>query len=149
MSEKIKKPSSLARLAVDTIKEAKQAGEEIGRMITDIQADNEKQIRQYQYHVLTERRNKRAHERELDQLALNEWLSEEERKKNLNEIKREVEKTYGKGAWEKIQSTKEKMKRIEEEDIKVANEMRRKMDDLFWWCLGIAALITYAFKLYK
>lgn len=144
----IKKPG-IAKAAVSTIKEAKEAGEELGRMIVEMQEQNEKQIRQHQYKVLKERRDARAHERELDQLALNEWIAEEERKKNIENVKEQVERTYGKGAWEKVQATKARMKQIELEDKKAADELRHKMNDLFWWCLGASALITYAFKLYK
>lgn len=147
MSE-IKKPS-VAKLAVDTIKEAKEAGEELGRMIVEIQAQNERQIRDHQYKVLRERREARAHDYELDQRALNEWIAEQNRAKNLEEVKAQVERTYGKGAWEKVQATKKRMQQIEAEDKKAADEMRHRMNDLFWWCLGAAALITYTFKLYK
>lgn len=143
-----KKPT-IAKLAVNTIKEAKEAGEELGRMIVEIQHQNEIQIRQYHNKVIKERREERAHDRELDQKALDEWLSELQRAANLEEVKKEVEKTYGKGSWEKIQATKARMVQIEKEDRKAADELRNKMNDLFWWCLGAAALLTYAFKLYK
>jgi len=143
------KPPSVAKLAVNTIKEAKDAGEELGRMIVEMQQQNERQIRQYQNNVLKERREARYHDRELDQRALDEWIAEEKRAKNLENVKQEVEKTYGKGAWEKIQATKQRMLEIEKQDKKVADELRNKMNDLFWWCLGAAALITFAFKLYK
>lgn len=143
------KNPSIAKLAVNTIKEAKEAGEELGRMIVEMQQQNEKQIRQHHNSILKERREARAHDRELDQRALDEWLSEQSRAANLEEVKKDVERTYGKGAWEKIQATKAKMVQIEAEDKKAADELRNKMNDLFWWCLGAAALITYAFKLYK
>jgi len=143
------KPPSIAKMAVGTIKEAKEAGEELGRMIVEMQAQNERQIRQHQIKVLNDRREARAHDRQLDQRALNEWIAEKERAKNLEQVKADVEKTYGKGSWEKIQATKAKMKQIEAEDKKHADELRNQMNDLFWWCLGAAALITYVFKLYK
>ena len=144
----MKKPS-VARLAVETIKEAKEAGEEIGRMIQEINEANERQIRQYHHQVLRERREARQHDRDLDQRALNEWIAEEEREKNKLLVRAEVERTYGKGSWEKIEATKSRMIQIEKEDKRAADEMRHRMNDLFWWCLGAAALITYAFKLYK
>ena len=143
------KPPSIARIAVNTIKEAKEAGEELGRMIVELQQQNEKQIRQHHIKVLNERHEARVHERELDQRAINEWIAEEERSKNVERVKADVERAYGKGAWEKIQATKAKIKQIEAEDKKHAEELRHKMNDLFWWCLGISALITYLFKLYK
>lgn len=143
------KPPSIAKVAVNTIKEAKEAGEELGRMIVEMQAQNERQIREHQYRILKERQEARAHDRELDQRAINEWIAEQERAKNMEDVKAQVERTYGKGAWEKIQATKARMLQIEAEDRKAANEMRNKMNDLFWWCLGAAALVTYVFKLYK
>ena len=144
----IKKPS-IARLAVDTIKEAKEAGEELGRLITEVQAENERAVRQYQQRVLKERREQRAHDRDLDQRAINEWVSEQQRAKNVERVRQEVERTYGRGAWEKIQATKKKIQEIEAQDLRAANELRDRMNDLFWWCLGTAALITYVFQLYK
>ena len=144
----IKKPS-VARLAVDTIKEAKEAGEEIGRMIQEINEANERQIRQFQQHVLRERREARQHDRELDQRALDEWLAEQARERNKQEVRAEVERTYGAGSWAKIEATKQRMVEVEREDKRAADEMRRRMNDLFWWCLGAAIVITYAFKLYK
>lgn len=143
------KPPSIAKVAVSTIKEAKEAGEELGRMIVEMQVQNEKQVRQFQNKVLKERREARFHDHELDQRALNEWIADQNRIKNLENVKLEVEKTYGKGAWEKIQATKQRMLEIEKQDKKAADELRHKMNDLFWWCLGAAALITFAFKLYK
>lgn len=143
------KPSSVARLAVNTIKEAKEAGEELGRMIVEMQEANERQIRQFQHRVLRERREAREHDRELDQRALNEWIADEERERNKQLVRAEVERTYGKGSWEKIEATKTRMMRTEAEDKRAADEMRMKMNDLFWWCLGISALVTYAFRLYK
>lgn len=143
-----KKPS-VARLAVDTIKEAKEAGEEIGRMIQEINEANERTVREYHMRVLRERRAARQHDRELDQRALNEWLAEQERERNKAQVREEVERTYGRGSWEKIEATKARMVQTEEEDKRHADEMRLKMNDLLWWCLGAAALITYAFRLYK
>lgn len=143
------KPPSIAKIAVNTIKEAKEAGEELGRMIVEMQAQNEQQIRHHQIKVLNERHAARVHERELDQRAINEWINEEERVKNIEQVKAEIERTYGKGSWDKIQATKIKMKQIEAEDKKHADELRHRMNDLFWWCIGAAALITYVFKLYK
>ena len=144
----IKKPS-IARLAVDTIKEAKEAGEELGRLITEVQADNERAVRQYQQRVLKERREQRAHDRDLDQRALNEWIAEQQRAENVERVRQEVERTYGRGAWEKVQATKKKIQEIEAQDLRAANELRNRMNDLFWWCLGVAALVTYVFQLYK
>lgn len=143
------KPPSVAKIAVNTIKEAKEAGEELGRMIVEIQQQNERQIRQHHVKVLNERQQARVHERELDQRAINEWIAEEERAKNIELVKADVERTYGKGSWEKIQVTKARIKQIEAEDKKHADELRHKMNDLFWWILGVSALVTYAFKLYK
>lgn len=144
----IKSPS-VARLAVDTIKEAKKAGEELGRMITDMQAENERSIRQYHNQVIRERREARQHDLELDQRALDEWLAEQAREKNKQQVREEVERTYGRGSWDKIMASKARMQQIEAEDKRAADELRHRMNDLFWWCLGAAALITYAFKLYK
>jgi hypothetical protein len=144
----IKKPS-VARMAVDTIKEAKEAGEEIGRMIAEIQADNERSVRQYQARVLSERREQRIHERELDQIAMDQWIAEEQRQQNQQRVRQDVERTYGAGSWDKIQATKVRIKQLEAEDLRSANELRNRMNDLLWWCIGIAALLTYAFKLYK
>jgi phage terminase Nu1 subunit (DNA packaging protein) len=144
----IKKPS-MARIAVDTIKEAKEAGEEIGRMVAEIQAENERSVRQYQARVLAERQEQRIHERELDQIAMHQWIAEEQRQQHQEKVRQDVERTYGRGSWDKIQATKTRIKQLEAQDLQAANELRNRMNDLLWWCIGIAALLTYAFKLYK
>ena len=144
----IKKPS-MARIAVDTIKEAKEAGEEIGRMVAEIQAENERSVKQYQARVLTERQEQRIHERELDQIAMHQWIAEQQRQQNQEKVRQDVERTYGRGSWDKIQATKTRIKQLEAQDLQAANELRNRMNDLLWWCIGIAALLTYAFKLYK
>jgi phage terminase Nu1 subunit (DNA packaging protein) len=144
----IKKPS-MARIAVDTIKEAKEAGEEIGRMIAEIQAENERSVKQYQARVLAERQEQRIHERELDQIAMHQWIAEEQRQQHQEKVRQDVERTYGRGSWDKIQATKTRIKQLEAQDLQAANELRNRMNDLLWWCIGIAALLTYAFKLYK
>jgi phage terminase Nu1 subunit (DNA packaging protein) len=144
----IKKPS-MARIAVDTIKEAKEAGEEIGRMVAEIQAENERSVRQYQARVLAERQEQRIHERELDQIAMHQWIAEQQRQQNQEKVRQDVERTYGRGSWDKIQATKTRIKQLEADDLRAANELRNRMNDLLWWCIGIAALLTYAFKLYK
>jgi phage terminase Nu1 subunit (DNA packaging protein) len=139
----------MARIAVDTIKEAKEAGEEIGRMVAEIQAENERSVRQYQARVLAERQEQRIHERELDQIAMHQWIAEEQRQQNQEKVRQDVERTYGRGSWDKIQATKTRIKQLEAQDLQAANELRNRMNDLLWWCIGIAALLTYAFKLYK
>ena len=144
----IKKPS-MARIAVDTIKEAKEAGEEIGRMVAEIQAENERSVKQYQARVLAERQEQRIHERELDQIAMHQWIAEEQRRQNQEKVRQDVERTYGRGSWDKIQATKARIRQLEADDLQAANELRNRMNDLLWWCIGIAALLTYAFKLYK
>jgi hypothetical protein len=144
----IKKPS-MARMAVETIKEAKEAGEELGRMVAEIQADNERSVRQYQAQILSQRREQRIHERELDQLAMDEWIADQQRQQHREKVRQDVERTYGRGSWDKIQATKMRLQQLEASDLKAANELRNRMNDLLWWCIGIAALLTYAFKLYK
>jgi phage terminase Nu1 subunit (DNA packaging protein) len=139
----------MARIAVDTIKEAKEAGEEIGRMVAEIQAENERSVRQYQARVLAERQEQRIHERELDQIAMHQWIAEEQRQQHQEKVRQDVERTYGRGSWDKIQATKTRIKQLEAQDLQAANELRNRMNDLLWWCIGIAALLTYAFKLYK
>jgi phage terminase Nu1 subunit (DNA packaging protein) len=139
----------MARIAVDTIKEAKEAGEEIGRMVAEIQAENERSVRQYQARVMAERQEQRIHERELDQIAMHQWIAEEQRQQNQEKVRQDVERTYGRGSWDKIQATKTRIKQLEADDLRAANELRNRMNDLLWWCIGIAALLTYAFKLYK
>ena len=99
--------------------------------------------------MLRERRAARQHDLELDQRALDEWLAEQAREQNKAQVRAEVERTYGRGSWEKIEATKARMVQTEAEDRRHADEMRLKMNDLLWWCIGASALITYGFKLYK
>jgi len=40
-------------------------------------------------------------------------------------------------------------KKERDDEMKYMDSDRNRMNNLFWWCLTVAALITYFFKLYK
>lgn len=147
-SDEFKKPS-LAKAAVNTIRDAKEAGEELGRLVSEIKEDNERLIRQHQEQILRQRSRARKHALEVEQRAIDEFRQDIERKEARVRLREEIDKKYGRGSWEKIKDIQDKIEKLEAQDLYDANEMRRKMDDLLWWCLGIAAILTYAFKLYK
>jgi hypothetical protein len=41
------------------------------------------------------------------------------------------------------------LRKEKEEETKLMDKDRQKVQELFWWCMTAAALITYFFKLYK
>jgi len=42
-----------------------------------------------------------------------------------------------------------RLKKEHDEEMKFMDSDRYKMTRVFWWCLTVAALVTYFFKLYK
>ena len=95
----------------------------------------------------------KARENYLKQMA--EFKAFEKYEKNkaheseITKLKNQVTNKYGKGAWSEVEALKAKLEKERLEEENYINSDRQKQTDLFFWCLGAAALVTYFFKLYK
>lgn len=140
---------SAGKAAVNSLKEAQNIGKELGGVITNQQADMEKTIQEQS----KRRMEAKAREAYLKQVAEFKAFEKYEKDKaheaEILKLKNQVVSKYGKGAWAEVEVLKTKIQKEREEEEKLMNSDRQKQTDLFFWCLGVAALITYFFKLYK
>ncbi len=140
---------SAGKAALGSIKEAKQLGKEFGSVITDEQAENERLI-QAQHKKRLEDKEKALKWAEFAEFrAVNEYEKQKEREAELAKLKKSVTDKYGNNAWNEVEQIKEKQNKEHDEEKALIDADRHKVQDLMWWCVTVAALITYFFKLYK
>jgi hypothetical protein len=109
----------------------------------------EKTVRDQQQKRIQERKQKEQLLITAELNAIRKFEEEEQRKQALDNLKNDVTKRHGKDAWGKVQQIKTELQNQSAEDMKYIDRDRHKVQDLFWYCIGVAALITYFFKLYK
>ena len=56
---------------------------------------------------------------------------------------------YGKEAWQRVQQIKQEINKHDDEEMKLIQKDKDKVNDLFWWILGIVSIFVYVFKVYK
>jgi hypothetical protein len=67
----------------------------------------------------------------------------------LQKMEKDVTTKYGKEAWQRVQQLKEEINKSNEEEMKLVQRDKDKVNDLFWWILGIVSILVYLFKGYK
>jgi len=140
---------SAGKVAVDTLKEAQNIGKQLSGVVTDQQADMERNVQEQHKKRMQEKAQMELQAASEDFRAYDKYESEKKHQKKVEQLKQEAIKKYGKNAWAEIEALKAKIKKERDEEMKYMNTDRNKMVNLFWWCLTVAALITYFFKLYK
>jgi hypothetical protein len=140
---------SAGKSALGSIKEAKNLGKEFGGMITDEQAENERLI-QAQHKKRVEEKERAMKWAEFAEFrAVKEYEKQKQREEELAKLKKSVTDKYGNAAWAEVEKIKEKQNQEHDEEKALIDDDRHKINDLMWWCVTVAALITYFFKLYK
>lgn len=140
---------SAGKAALGSIKEAKQLGKEFGSVITEEQAENERLI-QAQHKKRLEDKEKALKWAEFAEFrAVKEYEKQKEKEAELAKLKKSVTDKYGNNAWNEVEQIKEKQNKEHDEEKALIDADRHKVQDLMWWCVTVAALITYFFKLYK
>jgi hypothetical protein len=140
---------SAGKTAVNSLKEAQNIGKELGGVITNQQADMEKTI-QEQSRKRMEAKAKEAYLKQMAEFkAFEKYEKNKAHESEINKLKNQVTNKYGKGAWAEVEVLKAKLEKERLEEESNVNSDRQKQTDVFFWCLGVAALITYFFKLYK
>ena len=81
--------------------------------------------------------------------AFEKFQAEQERKEMLQKMERDVTTRYGKEAWQRVQQLKQEISKANEEELKLMQKDKDKVNDLFWWILGIVSIVAYMFKVYK
>jgi hypothetical protein len=135
--------------AVSSLKSAQQVGKQLGEVVISQQSDMEKSVQeQHKQRLLTQKR--KEYERSIEEFrAFERYEKDKAHEKEIAKIKAQAIAKYGATAWNEIESLKLKMRKEKEEESKLMDKDRQKVQELFWWCMTASALITYFFKLYK
>jgi hypothetical protein len=141
--------SAGGQTAAASLKSAQQAGKQLGAVVADQQADMEKSVQeQHKQRLLAQKR--KDYERSIEEFrAFERYEKDKAHEKEIAKIKAQAIAKYGATAWNEIESLKLKLRKEKEEEAKLMDKDRQKVQELFWWCLTAAALITYFFKLHK
>ena len=134
---------------LSSLKNAKKLGDDTAKFVGEIQSDMEKTVRDEQKKRVQERKNQEQMLINAELNAIRKFEEEEQRKILLNNLKNDLTKKHGKDAWNKVQQLKTEIQNQNAQDMKYIDRDRHKVQDLFWYCVGVAAIITYLFKLYK
>lgn len=140
---------SAGKAAVDSLKEAQNIGKQLGGVVTDQQADMERTVREQHRKRMQEKAQAELQALSQDFKAYDKYEAEKKHQKEVEKLKLEAIKKYGKSAWSEIEAVKAKLKKEHDEEMKFMDNDRYKMARIFWWCMTVSALVTYFFKLYK
>jgi hypothetical protein len=142
-------PVAGVKAAAQTLKVAQSAGKELGSVVAIQQADMEHAVQEQHRKRIQEKAKKVQKEAIAEFKAIERYEKEKAHQKEIEKLKSQIIQKHGKTAWDEIESLKLKIKKEEEEENKFMTADRQKAQDAFFWCLGVAALVTYFLKLYK
>jgi hypothetical protein len=134
---------------LNTLKEAQKIGKDTSKIVTDIQKDNHDAVQQAQKKREIEKKSKERMLLNAELQAFEKFQAEQERKEMLQKMEKDVINKYGKEAWQRVQQLKEEINKSNEEEMKLVQKDKDKVNDLFWWILGIVSIVAYMFKVYK
>jgi hypothetical protein len=138
-----------AQGAVSTLKNAQQVGKQLGGVVSDQQAEMERAVQEASRQRKLAAARK-AYEESLEEFkAFEAYEKQKAHEKEVARIKAQAISKYGANAWTEIEALKIKLKKEKEKEDDLMDADRHKVQELFWWCMTVAALITYFFKLYK
>jgi hypothetical protein len=138
-----------AKGVASTLKGAQAAGKELGSVVSGQQAEMEKTVQEAHRNRMQARAQEERIRNAADYNAFAKFEEEKQKEKELQKLKDQATAKYGKDAWMQVEALKTKLQKEREEEAKLMDTDRHKIQDLFWWCMTAAALVTYFFKLYK
>jgi len=140
---------SAGKAAVNTLKEAQNIGKQLSGVVTDQQADMEKNVQEQHRQRMKEKAKAELMAASEEFRAFDKYEAEKQHQKEIDKLKAQATQKYGKNAWAEIEAIKVRTKKERDDEMEYMDSDRNRMNNLFWWCLTVAALITYFFKLYK
>jgi hypothetical protein len=141
--------STGAKGAVSTLKNAQSVSKDLSKIVGDQQADMEAAVNE-QHRIRVEAKlRENAIKAAAEFKAFEQYEKEKAHQRELQLLKSKAIAKYGKNAWVEIESLKTKLEKERNDENKLITNDREKINQLFWWCATVAALITYFFKLYK
>ena len=140
---------SAGKAAVNTLKEAQNIGKQLSGVVTDQQADMERSVQEQHRQRLKERAKAELQAASEEFRAFDKYETEKQHQKDIEKLKATAIQKYGKNAWTEVEGVKARIKKERDEEMNYMNSDRNKMNNLFWWCVTAAALITYFLQLHK
>ena len=135
--------------AINTLKGAQSVGKDLSKIVVDQQANIEATVNE-QHRIRVEAKLKEnAIKSAAEFKAFEQYERDKAHQRELQHLKQRAIAKYGKNAWVEIESLKTKLEKERTDEEKFMNQDREKVNQLFWWCATVAALVTYFFKLYK
>ncbi|MFM1794869.1 MAG: hypothetical protein RL642_1254 [Bacteroidota bacterium] len=134
---------------LNTLKEAQKIGKDTSKIVTDIQKENNDAVQQAHKNRELEKKQKERMILNAEIAAFEKFKVEQEHKEMLQKMERDVTTRYGKEAWQRVQQLKQEISKANEEELKLIQKDKDKVNDLFWWILGIVSIVAYMFKVYK
>ncbi len=134
---------------LNSLKEAQKLGKDTARIVTDIQSDNDAAVKQAHKKREIEKKSKERMLLNAELQAFEKFQAEQERKEMLQKMEKDIINKYGKEAWQRVQQIKQEINKHDEEEMKLVQKDKDKVNDLFWWILGIVSILVYLFKGYK
>ena len=138
-----------AQSFVSTIKNAQNVSKDLSKIVVDQQNEMESVVNE-QHRKRLQAKAKETALRELAEFkAYEQYEKQKLHERELLQLKNNAIKKYGPKSWNEIEQVKSKIEKERIAEEKLIDNDRRKIQDLFWWCMTASALITYFFRLYK
>ena len=134
---------------LNLLKDAQKLGKDTAKIVTDIQSDNDAAVKQAHKKREIEKKSKERMLLNAELQAFEKFQAEQERKEMLQKMEKDIINKYGKEAWQRVQQLREEINKSNEEEMKLVQKDKDKVNDLFWWILGIVSIFVYVFKVYK
>ena len=134
---------------LNLLKDTQKLAKDTAKIVTDIQSDNNDAVKQAQKKREIEKKSKERMLLNAELKAFEKFQAEQERKEMLQKMEKDVINKYGKEAWQRVQQLREEINKSNEEEMKLVQKDKDKVNDLFWWILGIVSILVYLFKGYK
>ena len=138
-----------AQGVVSTLKGAQSVGKDLGKIVGQSQADIESTVNEQHRQRLQAKAKEESLKQVAEFKAFSQYEKEMTHKKELLELKKKAIAKYGAKCWDEIEQIKIKFEKERLAEEKLISNDRKKVQDLFWWCMTASALVTYFFKLYK
>ena len=132
-----------------SLKGAQNIGKDLGKIVENQTSDMEAAVNE-QHRKRLQAKAKETALRELAEFkAYEQYEKQKLHERELLQLKNNAIKKYGPKSWNEIEQVKFKIEKERIAEEKLIDNDRRKIQDLFWWCMTASALITYFFRLYK
>jgi len=135
--------------ATTALKTAQDAGKELGAIVSSQQADMEAAVQNQHKARVTSKLAEAARKASLEVRAVEKFESKYRHEQELEKLKAETIRKYGKDAWVRVEAEKALIEKERQAELTAMDIDRHKQIDVLCWCMTTAALITYFFKLYK